>query len=189
MTVAATLVMATFNITGVSPLLMHNPSGMRRSTETVGRKKIPTPEDEAEASAYRNEAGNLYVQSCAFRAALLSACKGKRIGKRSAMAIMSGAAFAPDEQCELVDPASGDPITTYEIHSARCVIQKASIIRCRAIVRSWSCQLRLEVETLDVAVDHVQTLLHEAGRTIGVGDFRPEKKGPFGRFRAELIES
>jgi hypothetical protein len=28
-----------------------------------------------------------------------------------------------------------------------------------------------------------QQLLTEAGQSIGIGDFRPEKRGPFGTFR------
>jgi hypothetical protein len=31
-------------------------------------------------------------------------------------------------------------------------------------------------------LDDAHMLLNEAGQTVGIGDFRPEKRGPFGTF-------
>jgi hypothetical protein len=33
-----------------------------------------------------------------------------------------------------------------------------------------------------LALDDAQMLLNEAGVSVGIGDFRPEKRGPFGTF-------
>ena len=54
-------------IAGVTPLLMHNPSMMRRGA-TLGKKEIPTPEVEAEQGLYRiEESGILYLKADQFR--------------------------------------------------------------------------------------------------------------------------
>ncbi|MEZ6097264.1 MAG: hypothetical protein R3C03_24075 [Pirellulaceae bacterium] len=76
----------------------------------------------------------------------------------------------------------------YEIHSCRAVVQRAGIIRHRPKFNDWGCLLALEVDTEmlpDVSI--VQELLNIAGKIIGVGDWRPEKLGTFGRFSAEIV--
>lgn len=188
--VAQTLQIVTYRISEWSALLMCSPKSMQRtSSNAVGRKKIPTAEDEAESLAYRLDSGGLYMPASAFRKALVTVCSGKRIGKRAAGAIIKGAVFCADEMCPLLSVDLRKPITEYEIHNARCVIQNAAIIRSRPLVRRWSCVLRLEVETLDVSIDNLTTLLVEAGRTTGIGSYRPEKGGPFGRFKVALEQS
>jgi hypothetical protein len=79
-----------FRITGLNPLLMHNPIGMKRSGGGLGGpKKIPTAGDEAEAGVYRMPNGTLFVPSIAFRSSIVGKGGGAtrmRIGKFSAKA-------------------------------------------------------------------------------------------------------
>jgi hypothetical protein len=37
-------------------------------------------------------------------------------------------------------------------------------------------------------VEDAQMLLEQSGLSIGIGDFRPEKRGPFGTFRVTRFE-
>ena len=52
----------------------------------------------------------------------------------------------------------------------------------------WSAEFDLVIndDLLDPATAHV--LLQEAGLSFGIGDFRPEKRGPFGTFRVTKWE-
>lgn len=42
-----------FYVEGLTPLVMNSPHAMRGPDDALGRKKIPTPEDEAASKAYR----------------------------------------------------------------------------------------------------------------------------------------
>jgi hypothetical protein len=59
-----------YRIEGVSSLLMNSPASMRGASPAGAKttKRIPTPEEEAERGAYRDEEGYLYLPSAAFRA-------------------------------------------------------------------------------------------------------------------------
>lgn len=56
-----------------------------------------------------------------------------------------------------------------------------------AIVRpkfpTWAFDVTIEVDIEQIAIDKIQTLFQIAGRQSGIGDFRPSKRGEFGRFQ------
>ena len=60
---------------------------------------------------------------------------------------------------------------------------KGRIMRHRPRWNEWAAEFDLVVndQLLDPAKAH--ELLNEAGLQCGIGDFRPEKRGPFGCFR------
>lgn len=181
-----------FRITGLRPLLMHNAAGMLAPKPTgVSVKTIPTPEDEAEAGAYRlKDSRQLYLPSMAFRSAIVGpggGASGRKIGKNSAAQRFSGGVFMVEDRCPLFHPKTKAPLTEYEVDVRRAVVQKAGIARARPLVREWACDLSLEIDESFITPDVVLELLNMSGRVAGVGDYRPQKKGPFGLFQAELV--
>ena len=69
------------------------------------------------------------------------------------------------------------------------VVQRSRILRTRAkFDKPWSCTFEVDVD--DEQIDKSQLLewLDIAGRQIGLGDWRPEKSGMFGRFNEPDIE-
>lgn len=180
----------TYRITGVSPILQNNPAKMQRSgPDTLkGGKKVYDPKVEAEAAVYRNERDEIVVPSIAFRASMFKAATGRKIGKMSAKTVIAAAVFPVEAQCILLSAKTGAPIKEYEIHSCRCVVNKAGIIRCRPMIDGWATDLVLELDTDFAPGLHkvVAELLNVAGKVAGVMDWRPEKLGTFGRFTAEL---
>lgn len=178
-----------YRIDGVSSLLMHSPKGLLQD-KPVGAtaKKIPTPEEEAEKGAYREDNGFLYLPSAAFKASLMHGAGGRRVGSVAARTALSGAVFPTGPRISLVDPDGGERLTEYRIHLARVVIQRASIRRARPEIERWGCSLDLEVDLEFISPWVIEELLNISGRISGVGDFRPERKGPHGRYQAELIE-
>lgn len=178
-----------YRIEGVSSLLMHSPKAMMEGRPTgPSAKKIPTPEEEAEKGAYRDEEGYLYLPSNAFRASLLHGAGGRRIGTTSARVVLAGAVFNAVPSTYLVDPQSGERLTEYRVHVARVVVQRNSILRARPEIERWACVLELEVDLDFTNPWQVEEVLNVSGRISGVGDFRPERRGPHGRYRAKLLE-
>lgn len=178
-----------YRIEGVSSLLQHNPRVMAEPSggSATGPKKIPAPEEEAEKATYRDEEGNLYAPSMWFRASILHGCGGRRIGKTSAKTVISGSVFNMDSRTPLVRPHTDECVDTYAIHTARVMVQNQGILRSRPEIEPWAANLRLEVDTEFVSPEIVEELLNVSGRISGVGDWRPQKKGPHGRYSATLL--
>lgn len=179
----------TYQVNGISPLLQHNPAAMGSGPKGLAAKKVYDVNKEADAGCYRDNKLNFIIPTIAFRSAILSASKGRKIGKVAARAVLSGCVFPIEESCTLLD-SKGKPIKGYEVHTCRAVVNKAGIIRARPMFRNWSCKLPLEVDTeILPEIDIITQLLNIAGKIIGVMDWRPEKLGIYGRFTAELIGS
>lgn len=173
-----------FKVVGLTALLQHNPEKTMGAPAAAGlsRKKIPTPEEEAENGTYRLPSGQLYVNALAFRSALLSASKGKRVGKMAAKGIVAGAVLPEGEVCPLEHPETGAAIDRFEIHTCRAVVMQKGIMRSRPKIAAWACTLALMVDVDAIDPQVIHDLLAEAGTRIGVGDFRPERGGIYGRF-------
>lgn len=52
----------------------------------------------------------------------------------------------------------------------------------RPRVDAWRCSFTLDVDTSMFTVNLIRAVVDDAGKKIGLGDFRPARKGPFGRF-------
>lgn len=175
-----------FKVTGVFPLLTHNPSGMQQANGGARTKKIPSPEDEARTGLYIDEDGNYCIPSISFRNCLLTGLKGKRIGKIGAATVIQPAVFNSDELTVIRDPDTWEPLKEYVIDSRRAMVQKQGIVRNRPRFNRWGCLLTLLIDENIVTPEQIVEHLNEAGTTTGVGDFRIEKRGQFGSFVAEL---
>jgi hypothetical protein len=172
-----------YPIEHTSPLLMHNPAGMKVMGEVMAKKKIPTQEEEAAAGVYRLPSGQLYMPNDAFRSALVKAGSGRKIGKTFVTTIVKGAVFSATDAVPITSP-DGTPITTWDsIDVRRVIIGKAGILRARPRIEKWAAVVPFEIDTEMISPELVEELLDLAGRLVGVGDYRPEKSGPFGRFR------
>jgi hypothetical protein len=178
-----------FKIKGISNLLQNNPASMSKNNGSLGMKRIPTPEEEAAAKCYRDENGNFYILSEAFRASIVGkggSATGRRIGKFSAASRTCAGIFTVEPRATILDQKNGKPVKKYSIDTRRAVIQNQGILRSRASFENWMVRLPLEIDEDFVTVNQVLDLLNIAGKVAGVGDFRPQRRGCFGRFTAEI---
>jgi len=88
--------------------------------------------------------------------------------------------------------AERDPAKLWEDENYRSMksakVGAAKIQRTRPIFRNWSLSLTgvLDTEILDFA--DLESVAKIAGQLIGLGDWRPEKGGSYGRFTAEVLD-
>lgn len=173
-----------FKIRSRSPLLMNNPNeqiGMDDNTGlSVGKKKY-NDDDEAKIRLYQDEGGAFYFPAVAFKKSLIKAGSGKKFGKNFATALIRGNVFCAEQEFMLTSH-DGKPMKDYAIDKRPVVVGKARVKRCRPRFEKWGGTLALEIDVAQMHPKHVAELLSIAGRTIGVGDYRPEKDGDFGRF-------
>lgn len=175
----------TFDIIGISPLLQNNPAEFIGVADEVGlskAKKKYNDEEEARARLYTGSSGLYYHPSCAFIRAMLRAVTNMKFGKLAATRCIQGAVFATETESVLLD-ADGEPLTEYTIDRRSVVIVKNRVLRCRPCFPEWRVRLALEVDRDFLQESHVREALSRAGRIVGIGDYRPDKGGAFGRFR------
>lgn len=69
------------------------------------------------------------------------------------------------------------------------VVQRNRILRTRAKFDEWGVSFIVEADDELVDENQLEAWLDIAGRRIGLGDWRPEKSGIYGRFQMEAIEA
>lgn len=165
-------------IEGARPILLHSPAGM--AAPSNGKKVIPTPEDEARSYLYwTDNKSSIALPSWNLLRSFIKAAAAWKIGKLSAANVLAGAVE--------FDPMMLSFNTVkYELHTCRAVVMGAGIMRTRPQLFPWRLEFTaLADETCFQKREQIEVLaeiMRDAGRRVGVGDFRPEKKGPFGKF-------
>ena len=183
----------TFEITGKEPgIMFNNPAMMGATTGSVTQtrsNKKYIDKDEAEMRTYRNDKGNLVVPSVQVRASLLEASKAFKLGRTNLKTVLNSIMIEPVDDLELKSP-SNRPIKNYTIDKRRVVVSRAGIMRARPVVPQWKLSFKIEVdrELMENSLQGTSTLelltrvLSDAGKKQGIGDYRPQKGGSFGRF-------
>lgn len=176
-------------IEGTTPLLMNNPQVMIEQSlgekETTPGQKTRSRKDmekEADKLAYKMKDGTLYIPSEAIKGTILNASSWKKIGKYSAKQILAGAVRIYPEQISL-----GKKSYTYDIRTV--VVQRNRVVKLRPRVEKWKAKFELWYDEQLVAnADLIKPILEEAGRRVGILDFRPQNKGIFGCFKVNKFE-
>ena len=181
------LEVVTFHIDGISPLLQNNPAAFigKKEDGTITSKPVYDDEQEAELRLYKLPDGSGYYHPAeSFVKAAVAAVAGKKFGKQFATKMLKSALFVSEPYCIILDD-KGKLAKKYGIDRRGVVIGKARVLRCRPCWFPWSMTIALELDTALVAPAQLREALSLAGRYPGIGDFRPEKAGGFGRFRVQ----
>lgn len=162
-------------IKGTSPLLMHcypmiePPEGWQKWGAA----------EQAEVAAYRDpDTNELYVPGTAVQRCLVGAAtysKGK--GRASLQKPVAACVFVNPERISL-------GVKEYAVDSRPVVMPatKGRIIRHRPRLNEWEITFSIEYDTALLSEEQLRRVVDDAGSRVGLLDFRPEKKGPFGRF-------
>lgn len=84
----------------------------------------------------------------------------------------------------ILDPKTLKPVETFEVDARPVAIPatKGRVMRYRPRFEQWAAKFDIVVNDDMLEVNFVHQLLTEGGQNFGIGDFRPEKGGPFGCF-------
>lgn len=162
-------------ITGLSPILMH--AYPLAPVEALEKK---TPEEQAEVAAYRipGDHKELYIPGTALQRALVAGAAFSKGKGRATLAKPAAACLLVQEQY------LGLGTNKYEL-DARAVVMPATkgrVVRYRPRLDEWSVAFTLQYDDTLLSAKQVRAIVDDTGKNVGVLDFRPEKKGPFGRF-------
>lgn len=172
-------------ITGETPLLMNNPAQMMQNISTSIRKKTKerNPLQEATSSAYLLKDGTLFLPSNAVFAMIIEASKAFRIKNQSLSKMLGGSIRIEPEQISL-------GTKKFEVDSKRVVIMGSGVIRHRARLFPWMADFVILYDDvwLPGGPDILKEVLVSAGKRVGILDYRPSKKGPYGTFSVSKWE-
>lgn len=170
---------AEVTLKGLSPLLMH--SFPMVPVEAIEKK---TPQEQAELSTYRTPDKQLYIPGVNIQRAFVSAAtysKGKGRGNLSRPA---AACLMVNPEYVIIDPQ------TFTVDSRPVVIAatKGRILRHRPRFDKWEIKFQVCWDDLLLKESEVKRIIEDACSRVGFLDFRPEKKGPFGRAMVTRFE-
>jgi hypothetical protein len=163
-------------VKGISGLLMHAFPMVPIENPPIEKR---SPEEQAELAAYRDpETGLLYIPGIAIQRCLIGAAafsKGK--GRASLQKQAAASLFIFPERVSL-------GVKDYALDSRPIVIPatRGRVIRHRPRLDEWKAAFEIEYDESLLTERQVRQVVDDAGSRVGLLDFRPEKKGPFGRF-------
>jgi len=173
-------------IQGVTPLLMNrfceqNEIKISSGTSAAMVGKKDSPREEATRRAYVDDKGGLYVPGPNVFACLVAAGKFHKVAKSKVTTTRSSLVPAGITIQDIVCPLG---TKSFEVDSRSVVIPSTGgrIMCHRPRIDDWKLTFTLEVDTSIFSPEFVRQLVDDAGSKIGLGDFRPDRRGPFGRF-------
>lgn len=172
-------------IKGVTPLLM-----ARFSPEMLAPKKKNKEEtiaQIAESNAYRNEEGKLFVPGQNIFRSLMEGGRYVKEGKRAITntknSILCAAGDLVEKECIL-------DVQEYEILSMSAVNNaiKARIMTHKPMFKNWRLSFTLLMDQELLSSNKIKECILSAGKRVGLGSFRPDCKGTYGKYEIETYE-
>jgi hypothetical protein len=167
-------------IKGITPLLQNKPEQFGFDVQWVEKKASTDYEKEALQKMYVDAKGRVYQPSTHIERTLIDA--GKKVKMKG-----QGKATYSKVFGSMVSVEEGEILhdnDNYEIYKSLVVIPstKGRVMRYRPMFRDWKLSFHLLVEE-EIPAEVVKEALEIAGKYGGLGDWRPEKKGKFGKFQ------
>jgi len=174
------------SVKGISPLIMHRwddkakKKMLDKQMKKTVKKEAKDPEQQFKSSVYwlgKEQAG---FPADAFKKAMVRGAK--QLGLT--MTDMRTGFFVHGEYVEGEDreliPINGDVSKREDMVR---ISGGTSDIRYRGQISNWSAEIKISYNAGIISFDHIVNMLEAAGYGVGVGEWRPERDGTFGRFQ------
>lgn len=179
---------ATFQvrIEGITPILInrfHEEAQEEASSSfRSARKERLSPQEDAASRLYSNDNGS-FLPAENIRQSIIEAAKRFKLGRRAATTDVAAAVYLSPFEL----PLEGE----WHVDSRAVVIPATGgrILRHRPMFDDWSVVFKLQIDT-DTGIDErlIKEVVSSSGKLVGIGDFRPARKGPYGRYNIALWE-
>ncbi len=180
---------AKVKIKGLSPLIMHRwdekakKEMLDKQMKKTVKKEPKNPEAQYESSKYLTDNGDPGFPADAFKKSMIRGAKGLGL----VMVDMRTGFFVHGEYCNRDDRdlVSVDGKFTMREDMVRLNGGVADI-RYRAQIARWKATLEISYNSNAVSFDQIVNMINAAGYGVGVGEWRPERDGMFGRFEVDI---
>lgn len=181
---------------GISPLLM-NPATEDLLNELDGgaaarkpNKMEETPEEKAAKKVIRNGEEEIGIPAEYLFSCLVSAGRLVKIDAKKNISTLTSTLLPSFLTIEEMFFAFEDQDVRWEIDRRRGKIPNNGTAVCitRPRFDRWAFSASILIDKNEITEERVRLLFDKAGAAIGLGDFRPSCRGPFGRFKVASWE-
>lgn len=196
---------AQYNLTGISPLLLHNGQAIdplnqyAKEMKRVSKKKNKTDEDQliisrceffmslyhdgkpdqiTDGEILVDKDARLILPAVSIEATVIGGAKKLKQGN----AAKAGIIVENDAQLNYNGPKDINRLWSEgkHVHRVPARVGTARVMRTRPIFREWSCTVGISFDSAVIDEQEIFSILKAAGQQVGIGDWRPR----FGRFEA-----
>lgn len=175
---------AEITIQGAADFLFHRWNSDAVDAKSSAKKGSAAKRtDDLESYVYRNNKGDLAIPGEYLRMAIIGAAKFRqdpRSPRKSAMDLFKAGVVS-------VTPLASLGLKDWDYEDRRrVVIQRSAITRTRPAMKSgWIVKIQLQINLAEyISPTLLNEVIAQAGKLIGIGDFRPT----FGRFQVVKFE-
>lgn len=177
----------TVTIEGTTPLLCNNFTDAAQLQATNGTRLATngdsgTPREKAEAKLYIGHDGRAMIPQPNLFRCLIDAGKYFKAGRSKVTTQKSSLLPACVEIEEIELPIAHSEPWAVDTRAVRIPSTGGRILCHRPCFHDWKLAFTLAIETSLISVKLLREIVDAAGKRIGLGDFRPDCKGPFGKF-------
>jgi hypothetical protein len=178
---------------GVTPLFMNRMSestleGIRTRTKPPkSATKAEGPKEEAARKVYEHDGQPVIpaenLMACLIAAGCFVRLDAKRQLSTAKATLLPGILSLLDFVLPLSDPTTGQTSEwEADVRQGRNPNGGEAVAICRPRFDTWGFTVRSEIDTTQIGENVIRSLWDMAGKRIGLGDFRPARKGIFGQF-------
>jgi hypothetical protein len=147
----------------------------------VRNREVRDPHQEFLDATYRCEDGRYGFPAGGIKAALIEAAH-KDIGLDKKLLRKSLFVRPDDKVNNLIAMETEEPIMREDVVR---IGQSQTDIRYRPEFLDWAMTLKLEFDSQSLSQENILNLIERAGFGVGLGEWRPEKGGEYGRFSVD----
>ena len=175
-------------IEGISPYIPHRfneAAGVSVSggTSPISSLDRGTPQEIAESFLYTDDKGKPIVIQPAIFGAIMAAGKFHKLGKSKITTQQTSLVPGYMTVTGAYYPLVHKQPWKVDTRPVRIPSTGGRILQHRPMFDDWKTTFEIEVFDGGFSDKLVRQLVDDAGLRIGIGDLRPEKKGPYGRFK------
>ena len=184
---------AKFVIEGITPLMCNRftdeqaqraTSGTRGSSANADRG---TEREIAESKLYLNNKGQPSIPQANLMRCIVGGGSYHKIGKKQITTKESSLLYSClCLESEVLIPIAHKAPWSVDVRPIVVPSTKGRILCCRPRFDDWKLTCELELDADIMGIKLMRQVLDDAGSREGLGDFRPARKGPFGRFKVVL---
>lgn len=194
-----TMVSVDVTCRGITPILFNRMDedvliGISTGVKPPRTRERPSPRQQCEKKVYVTADGKPYLPTENLLACLIAAGQYVRLdGKRQMSTAKSTLLPAFMTICDPYLPlhvpgTKRAPAWEVDIRQGKNPNGGEAVCLCRPRFDQWSFTASLLIDTSEIGENAIRDLWDKAGKRIGLGDFRPARKGMFGQFVIECWE-
>ena len=155
----------------------------RAARDRASRNDSDAPTEQAEQALYTDEDGASGIPQPNLLRAIIDAGKFHKLGRSKVTTQKSSIVPACVSIRELFIPIESESGWKVDTRPVRIPATGGRILRHRPCYDDWKLSFTVELDETVITLKMLRAIVDDAGSKIGLGDFRPDCKGPFGKFK------